>query len=189
MPHHDPHENYSSDWQTPREWVEWARETMGRIDCDPCASPNPWDNFAAIDNITADGLELPWCGAVYCNPPGSNSSESVRAWWEKAMRETRCAEPETRCGQPGTTMALVWCLFNCEHVRILRPSPLDLDGWLVIPSRRVAFVRGGDAIKSPRNWTWFWSNREPAPTPVLSWICRTGPHASNGVRHEATACN
>jgi len=107
-----------------------------------------------------DGLSQPWRGRVYCNPPGANSAKSVRRWWEHAQRQHYAA--------------LTWCLFNCEHARHLVPRVWDLPGYLVIPLKRVAFLRDGAPIKSPRNWTWFWTTRQPAPTPIESRIAQTG---------------
>jgi len=84
--------------------------------------------------------------------------------------------------------AVVWCAFNMEQLRILRPSPLELAGWLVVPRKRIGFIWGGETIvtkktkriygercDSPAQATVFWMNIPPAHRPpVESIILRTG---------------
>ena len=164
----DPHENYTSDWHTPPEWARWAADTMGAIDLDPCAAPAEAHASIAWSNIRAaeqDGLAATWHGRVYVNPPGSNSVRSIRPWWGKAMMHLAAGEIE----------ALVWCFFNWEAAITVRPSPFELDGWLVMPRARVKFIRNGEVGGSPRNRTVFWSSVRPANPPVDSLILRTGP--------------
>lgn len=49
---------------TPRLIVD----ALGPFNLDPCAGePRPWD--CAADNYTRDGLERPWRGLVWLNPP------------------------------------------------------------------------------------------------------------------------
>ena len=77
----------------------------------------------------------------------------------------------------------VWCGFNIEQLRHLIPSPLELPGWLILPRRRVSFVWGGpdtdkrkhgEPMRSPGNWTFFWTTVQPADTPGTSLVLRTG---------------
>ena len=176
----DPHKNYSSDWQTPPEWVQWASETMGGIDLDPCGhSTAPSSKVAGhyFDGIAYDGLASKWKGRVYVNPPGSNSNKSVREWWSHAMMQIDQLD------------ALVWCFFNYEAVFGMEPSPLDLPGWMVMPQRRVGFFRDGKRIRSARNRTWFWTTKPPAPPPCdVSWVVGTGDtNIAQLVHYEATA--
>ena len=66
--------NYDGDeWFTPKEYVDAARKVMGRISLDPAS------NAAAQEVVMADryysksenGLEMPWFGHVWLNPPYS----------------------------------------------------------------------------------------------------------------------
>ena len=43
----------------------------------------------------------------------------------------------------------------------MNPSPFDIDGWLVMPKKRIGFVWGGPTV-------------EPAETPEECVIVRTG---------------
>ena len=171
------YENYSPMWFTPPEWLEWVTATFETSDWfDPC--PSDWDDSKR------NGLEGPWMQRCYCNHPGSRGSTSL--WWGKAMAE------HTK----GT--ALIWCAFNCEQLRHMKPSPFMQRGWLVMPEERIGFIWGGpdltltdgkmvpaqpgdevhrahgEIAKSPGNWTVFWSSAEPAPTPKPCVIVPTG---------------
>jgi hypothetical protein len=54
----------SQTWITPR----WIIDALGPFDLDPCAAdPRPW--ACARENYTERGLEQPWRGRIYLNPP------------------------------------------------------------------------------------------------------------------------
>jgi hypothetical protein len=66
----------SQSWITPR----WILEALGSFDLDPAASdPQPWD--CAAENWTTAGLERPWHGRVWLNPPFDRYQ--VRRWIQK----------------------------------------------------------------------------------------------------------
>jgi hypothetical protein len=58
-------------WLTPPDLIE----KLGEFDLDPCCPNNlPWKtatSFYSLEN-GQNGLELPWGGRVWCNPPYSN---------------------------------------------------------------------------------------------------------------------
>lgn len=54
----------TQSWITPK----WLIEKLGPFDLDPCASdPQPWP--CARLSFTSGGLEQPWYGNVWLNPP------------------------------------------------------------------------------------------------------------------------
>ncbi len=149
------HQNYTDKWYTPQPWLDWVSATFGRTDWfDPC--PANWDG-------TTNGLELAWPGnrPVYCNHPGSRGSTKV--WWEKFEFNAR-------------SRRAIWCLFNMEQLRHTDPSPFTLDGYLIMPKRRIQFIDASTGLlgKSPSNWAGFWSNVKPAETPEPCVIIKTG---------------
>lgn len=160
------HENYSHDWHTPPEWLAWVKATLGPKYFDPC--PAVWDG-------KRDGLETIWNRRTYCNHPGGRGS--TRKWWAKYIREQ-----ERHAGR----LRFIWCAFNHEQLRYMDPSPMHLPGWLIMPRDRVGYIWGGPTIKearnksgkitrparvhgermkSPSNWSIFWTNVEPATPP------------------------
>ena len=57
--------------------------------------------------------------------------------------------------------SIVWCLFNPEHQRCLKPSVWTIPGLLVMPGSRVGFHQGtGPVKKSPRNWAQWWLSKD-----------------------------
>jgi len=160
------HRAYSADWWTPPEWVRWVRDTLKCEPFDPC--PCDWSPSSEFS-----GLDHRWESPAYVNHPGAKARGAAQRWWDKYLEEQ---------GKHHGRLEIVWCAFSVEQLRQLRPSPLELPGWLVMPRTRTAFVWGGptkgtrihDQIaKSPSNWAIWWTNVEPATPPVESLIVRT----------------
>jgi phage N-6-adenine-methyltransferase len=61
------------EWYTPRDYIEAAREVLGHIDLDPATSDIAQAIVQAEEYFTAetDGLDKPWKGRVWLNPPYS----------------------------------------------------------------------------------------------------------------------
>jgi len=63
---------------TPQWVLDLVVQTLGAIDLDPCADPRR--RVPAAQHFTKEnnGLERPWSGRVFLNPPFSNSSDWIR---------------------------------------------------------------------------------------------------------------
>lgn len=99
---HLPNEGRTSEWYTPRHVFDALALTF---DLDPCAPPLPAaDWIPARDRYSGGGLERPWNGRVWLNPPyGKEAGAWVRklaehgngialvfsrtdvAWWHGAV--------------------------------------------------------------------------------------------------------
>ena len=172
------HTNYSPMWGTAPDWLEWVTATLGGPWWDPCpADWQPGDE---------DGLLMPWTFPSYCNHPGAKGS--TKKWWTHAVSEM---VRDTHA--KGRKSPFIWCGFNIEQVRHMGFQLLYLDGYLVLPNKRIPYVwlgkdlysektgkllrKHGQLCKSVGNWSFFFSTVEPAPLPKgyeQSVILRTG---------------
>ncbi|MGB6301940.1 MAG: DNA N-6-adenine-methyltransferase [Rivularia sp. (in: cyanobacteria)] len=75
--------NKTDCWYTPPSIVKLIIQVLGEINLDPCADDGR--HIAAAEHYTKNdnGLEQPWCGKVYMNPPYSHPS----VWMKKLQLE------------------------------------------------------------------------------------------------------
>ncbi|NJO63076.1 MAG: hypothetical protein HC836_34105 [Richelia sp. RM2_1_2] len=75
--------NKTDCWYTPPSIIELVIQVLGEINLDPCADDGR--HIAAAKHYTFDdnGLEQPWCGKVYMNPPYSHPG----VWMKKLQLE------------------------------------------------------------------------------------------------------
>lgn len=66
----------TDEWYTKPKYIEAAREVMGGIDLDPasCAAANEIVKATHYYTKQQNGLEQPWYGRVWLNPPYGRSS-------------------------------------------------------------------------------------------------------------------
>lgn len=76
------HTSNSSEWYTPQPIVDAARACLGIIDLDPASCVAANSMVRALEIYSANGLEKPWQGRVFLNPPSP-----PRAWWERLITE------------------------------------------------------------------------------------------------------
>lgn len=134
----------SVEHYTPSYIIEAARETMGSIDLDPasCAVANETVKAFTYYSRATDGLQMPWSGNIWINPPGGVfparhpiwETKSISAtWWRKLTLEFL----------RGNTQA-IFLGFNIE---ILRTGGDSKRGWrspmqsdaICIPEKRIKF--------------------------------------------------
>lgn len=62
------------EWYTPEKYIEAARDVLGSIELDPASSELANEHVQAAQYYTEeeDGLEQPWGGKVWLNPPYSS---------------------------------------------------------------------------------------------------------------------
>lgn len=85
-----PHVAYNSgnnEWYTPKEFIEAATSVMGCIDLDPASSEiaNKTVGAKQIYTIEDNGLEKPWFGNVWLNPP--YASDLIGKFADKLVNE------------------------------------------------------------------------------------------------------
>jgi phage N-6-adenine-methyltransferase len=76
-----------NEWYTPPEYIEAARQAMGSIDLDPASCETAQANVRAkrYFDIEDNGLEKPWTGNVWLNPP--YSKDLIGLFADKVTRE------------------------------------------------------------------------------------------------------
>ena len=74
----------SDEWYTPPEYIEMARQVMGGIDCDPASNTTAqsWIQAPVWYGIEDNGLEQPWHGRTWLNPPYGSG---MQQWTSKAI--------------------------------------------------------------------------------------------------------
>lgn len=79
----------SDKWATPWPLLRELEQRYGTFDLDPCCEPHT-AKAPLFYTIEQDGLNQPWFGNVFINPPFSNP----RPWCERAAETVRTGETE-----------------------------------------------------------------------------------------------
>jgi hypothetical protein len=81
------------DWFTPPRYLDAVRAVLGTIDLDPASSELAQQYVQATRYFTQDGLDQPWEGGVFVNPPygspfiGPFTAKMIESWQDGTMRE------------------------------------------------------------------------------------------------------
>jgi hypothetical protein len=81
------HSSRTDVWLTPLWLVKAAQEVLGRIDLDPATCDLAQTRIGALTGYQERGLELPWYGTIFLNPPGGKLGNRSQAalWWQRLM--------------------------------------------------------------------------------------------------------
>lgn len=123
----------SPEWYTPSPFVEATREVMRAIDLDPASCEEANQTVKATRFFTEEdnGLEQPWGGRVFLNPPGGKGL--VQSFWRKLVREFAVMKRVEQA---------IWIGYSLEQLQTLQNAatltPLHFP--MCVPSKRVAFI-------------------------------------------------
>jgi len=123
----------SDEWYTPSVYIEAAREVLGEIDLDPasCAVANEIVKATTYYTKEQDGLQLPFYGRIWCNPPYGkiNNRSTIDLWVRRIVREYKSGNIEqaillTTCDSDNGWFQLFWDYLICfsnHNVHFFKP--------------------------------------------------------------------
>lgn len=128
------------DWQTPAVLFDWLALRYGPFDLDPCGAAGSYASEHCTDYWTEGGLDQPWRGRVFANPP---YGPALRLWVPKCRLEAERGNAEL-------VVALLPARTDCgwwhEHVGLAVVSRrMALAG----PAAQVLFLKGRVAFTLP----------------------------------------
>ena len=117
---HSGNSSVSHTWQTPKSLLDSIYQVFS-IDLDPCSPTNNKRNAPVKANVhyteEDNGLELPWFGTVFLNPP---YGRELKLWIEKAKREVEIGNAKTTIALiPARTDTIWWHKYIAGYAHIL----------------------------------------------------------------------
>lgn len=88
----------NTEWYTPKQFTDAARDVLGTIDLDPASNAEAQKWIKADEYYSSekkqDGLKLKWYGNIWLNPPYKNEGGNVVSslWGERLIREYRSGD-------------------------------------------------------------------------------------------------
>jgi phage N-6-adenine-methyltransferase len=137
-----------SEWFTPPEFVERARQVLGGIDLDPATCIEAQEIVRATRYFTKseDGLQHEWRGKVWLNPPFAR--QAIEQFVDKLIGEYRA----------GRTAAAI--LLTHNHTDTAWFHRAEAAAALLCFTRgRVPFIRGDEIAKPTEGQTFFYFGR------------------------------
>ncbi len=129
------HASRTDRWLTPESILVRVREVLGEIDLDPASEPFANTRVKAMKYYTREncGLDQPWHGSVYLNPPGGkrgNRSLS-QLFWSKLMNERNA----------GRIKHAIFMAFSAESLSVTQGrETAPLGAFMVcVPAKRIRF--------------------------------------------------
>lgn len=134
---HVTHNSGCNEWYTPSYIINAARQTMGSIDVDPAS--NQVANLIVCAKqyytIETNGLNKPWTGNVWLNPP---YNKSITAFIDTLVAKIESGEVKQACVLTNNATETKW------FQKLLKVSNA-----LCFLSKRVKFNRIGGRAGSP----------------------------------------
>lgn len=133
-----------NEWYTPKDYISLAREVMGEIDLDPasCADANKVVKAITYYSQNENGLEQPWHGRVFMNPP--YSQPHIQKFSDKLVHHVLTGDisqavvlvnnaTETRWGQHLLRNAAAVC-FPASRIKFWHPAKISapLQGQMIL---------------------------------------------------------
>jgi phage N-6-adenine-methyltransferase len=168
------------DWQTPAQLFEFLASLYGPFDLDPCGAVGSYASEHCADYWTEGGLEQPWWGRVFVNPP---YGPELRLWVPKCRREAELGNAERVVALlPARTDAVWWhrdvAGRRWADGRDSLGSMRSFDG----PAAEVLFLRGRVRFTVPGRR----SVSATFPSVVVVWQTKSERGVANGGQGEGS---
>ncbi len=149
------HSAASVEWHTPPDIVNAVRHTLRFIALDPASSESANQLIQAHEYYSSSGLEKPWRGPLFVNPPGKSPSNpgGQAAWWNKLVCEW-IGGPHENWEESVTENSwdAIFLGFSLELLQTAQRYDVwqPLDFMHCIPRKRIKFQSAdGSPMKSP----------------------------------------
>lgn len=124
-----------TEWYTPPDYIQLIRRVIQVIDLDPASHPEPqyWIGAKTYYTKEDDGLNQPWFGNVFVNPPysktGNRSNQEL--WLEKLEEEYLHGQVSEAISLNKAALGYGWfsrffkqypCCLTYELPRFVRPG-------------------------------------------------------------------
>lgn len=128
----------NSEWYTPQEFVDAAREVMGVIHIDPCSckAANSVVRAETFYDESDNGLSKEWYGSVFINPPYGDGT--VNEFAAKLLAELAA----------GRTVQAIFLANNCTETKWFQ-SLISQASAVCFPQGRICFWSLEKHSKSP----------------------------------------